>query len=904
MVLRKRIFAGLSTGLLPLLSASLSHALVIQPVQVKSAIGEPFYAEIAISDLGASNLQDISVGLANPQELSGLGIKIGNAPNLNFSVQPRSSSQGVIIVSGTQPVNDPFLEFVLRVKSGSNIRLQRVSALLDPKDNKKTALALAPKTQVVTEGGFVNLATSNSATLPPDMQQASRATSKLDTTEQPLAVISNMPPSMDDTSSATLTYTPPANKANVPTTVPVVKEIEVSTEKKQQQRHVVKNNESLWKIAKQLEPQMNQSVDQIMKTIRDMNKDAFIAGNPNQLRRGATLILPERDQNTTLVNRALPAPLDHKKVVKSNLNETTTQTRRSGILPKAELTIIAPTANGIALGNSTKGRTTGSQPLSRELALKLGQERRKTVSMQHEVSELNAQLTLNDKKIAMLNAKLAEMEQQLKNRKQKQKTTKQASTQQKVVNAFAPVIAVAALALAGFSPNLAYAAEGEGGGFPIWIIPVVILVIAIIAKVMHDKSGANAKNKRNAKGKNKRPTSRPATTQRTDTPATTSQARPVSAPQVPVERKTPTPATDVLQDAQSYIDRERYTQAIGILKQAIDQSPQRIDLQIKMLEVYALQNDAVAFDKQHIVVTNFNQAEASAHADKLKQLLHVVPEKPSSHINLEDGLEFSPSFSKQDLVEPLDTSSEEFFPDALQDTTPKSTPSSATDDVDQSLAALEAEFGFGQEPTAFSPATAPAAPSKPAAQQANRIDFSLDDFKPETKATPEETSIDLEFDVSDSFTVEEIKAFDNEPQSLGFKQDVPPAAPPAAPVVETNLDGMTLEETNWAEGFDDLDFSLEETPASAAPVAAPVIEPSQPIAAETIAASNDPDDFLLKEFPFLVNIDVQQTNLELAESYINLGEARSARELLNEVVSLGTSQQKAQAQYLMQNLPS
>ena len=88
MVLRKRLFASLSTGLLPLfsfslvpasvLSSSLAHALIIQPVQVKSALGEPFYAEVALSDLGAVRVQDLSVGMATSQELAELGVKSGS----------------------------------------------------------------------------------------------------------------------------------------------------------------------------------------------------------------------------------------------------------------------------------------------------------------------------------------------------------------------------------------------------------------------------------------------------------------------------------------------------------------------------------------------------------------------------------------------------------------------------------------------------------------------------------------------------------------------------------------------------------------------------------------------------------------------------------------------------------
>ena len=882
MVLRKRLLASLTTGLLPLLTASVSHALIIQPVQVKSAIGEPFYAEIAISDLGASTLQDVSVGLATPQELSGLGIALARTPDLQFSVQQRSSSQGVIIVSGSQPVNDPFLEFVLKVKSGSNTRLQRVSAMLDPKAGKKNTLVAAPaKTQYASDDGFVQLAVADSSNLPPDLSPPVAGTATASTpladsppSEQPLVVLNSPLPDMQSSPVSSSPVNPTASDNKLPdTTVAVPREIEVSTDTKEQGRHVVRNNESLWKIANQLAPQMNQSVGQVMKTIRELNKDAFIDGNPNQLRRGASLVLPERDQNTTLVNRALPVPaaVDSKKPLQATATQSRKPIKRSGILPKAELTIIAPTANGVALGNSNKGRTTGTQPLSRELAQKVGDERRKTVSIQRDVSELDTQLSMNDKKIAMLNAKLAEMEQQLKMRNQKQKATKQTSGSQKALNAVAPVLAVAALALSGFSPNMAYAAEGaDGGGFPIWVIPVAIIAIAAVGyMLMRGKS----EDKKRAAAKNKRPAAR-AAAPAAQPPKATAQPRPVEQPTPkPVERQ-PAPVAaepDILQEVQSYIERERYTQALTLLKDAVGKTPQRIDLQVKILEIYALQNDIPAFESQHKIVNNFNQAEATAHADKLKQLLVIETPKPT--VENRDTIEFTPSKS-QDQVEPISAEEEHtFFAEDLQSQKPE-TPVAPVDQSLEALEALEAEFGFLDS----TPATEPVAKD-------NSMDFSLD-TTPAAKKT-EEPSLDLDFDLSDSFTLQEVK-----PAVL--KADTPAKAEEA----ELNLDNLTVQDTNWAEGLDDLEFNVGAAPA--APVE-PVVE----VAEETVTFdSNDPEDFLLKEFPFLVNMDVQQTNLELAESYINLGETRSARELLSEVVSLGTSQQKAQAQHLLQSLTS
>lgn len=915
MVLRRRLIASLSTGLIPLLSASFSHALVIQPVQVKSALGEPFYAEIVLSDLGSVSLSDITVSMANPKELADLGVKAGSYQgSLNFSIQSQSNGRGVIVVRSQQAINEPFMDFVLRIKNGQNTRLKQVKALIDPPLNNKKIVDLQQQPQTVNTNNL-QLASSSTPTFEATKNNYS-SNPVGNTAERQLSVINTPPPDMKtkaQTMATVKSSAPSRNTNSAPT------EIEISTTPKNKTvKHTVQNNESLWKIAKQLEPELKQPIGQIMQRIRDMNQDAFIAGDPNQLRRGATLVLPEQAKKTTLV-AASQATKPSKPL--SNKPETTTRAplNRSGRLPKAELTLVAPTVQGSARGNSDKGQNVSFQPLPREIVLKVGQERRKTVLMQHEVTELDAQLALNDKKIAMLNAKLAELEQQLKTRNQAkkqpaQKQPMQAVPPKKAANAILPIVAFASIALFGLSPNMAHAAEGDGG-FPIWIIPVALLVIAIIVKVIQGKS---ADKKPAARGKAKRPVRRPAATARKEQPA----ARPVtpaaqqSAP-VPVARPAAQPETDVLQEVQGYIERDRFTQAVGLLKEAVAKQPERVDLQVKLLEVFALQNDIDGFENQFNVVSSFNQPDTSAHAEKMRTLLQ--PKANDDFGSLEDlSLDFTPSAPKpkSNVVEfDTDVDANVKGTDSTTTAMPYEVESPASSvSVDQSLAELEAEFGFTQEPTSTSPATSQPLGSGVDSKFDTTFDISLDDLETSTEAqpqsnqvdfspatvviptaAPEDQPVDLEFDLSDSFTLEEVEAPKLAPTTFEFDLDEPkPVAEPAKASI--NLDELTVEDTNWATGFDDQDFNIgadsttsTTTPASITPAA---------------DSGTNAADFLSKEFPFLVNLDVQQTNLELAESYINLGERASARELLGEVVSQGNPQQQAQAQLLMQKLVS
>lgn len=887
MVLRKRIFTSLSTGLLPLLSASFSHALVIQPVQVKSALGEPFYAEIVLSDLGNLQLKDISIGLANAQELSDLGVKVGSYQGtLDFNIQSQSADRGVIVVRSKQAINEPFIDFVLRIKNDQNTRLKRINAMIDPPVNRKKTIDLQPQIQT-SASTAINLASSTTPTV--KLNQNPPAQTSTYSSERQLAVLNAAPPDMNNQSqNANLSKLslPKPSRSTAPA------EIEVATvPQNKAAKHVVQNNESLWKIAKQLEPELKQPVGQIMQRIRDMNEGAFIAGDPNQLRRGATLILPENSKKSTLV-AAPQAAATKKPITTAPTSKTTAPIVRSGRLPKAELTLVAPTASGSAQGNSNTGQNVSSQPLPREIVLKIGQERRKTVLMQHEVTELDAQLALNDKKIAMLNAKLAQLEQQLKMRNEikrqpAQKKPMQAVPPKKAANAILPIVAFASMALFGFSPNMAHAADGDGS-FPIWIIPIVLVVIFAIFKVIKSKSA----DKPAARGKAKRPVRRPAAT----TPARKEQpaARPVATPAapVPVARPAAQPEIDVLQEVQSYIERDRFTQAVGLLKDAATKQPERVDIQVKLLEVFALQNDIDGFENQFNIVSSFNQPEISAHAEKMRALLQPKAEDFKAADDL--SLDFTPSappaksneveFETEDLDIPLDL----VLPGAA---------------ADQSLAELEAEFGFTQD--LASPAVTPTKSDNNSVnnQPDTSFDLSLDDLDTlqapvATPNAPADQPVDLEFDVSDAFNLAEVEAPAKTPSSFDFDLSEPAAAPTpvAAPVQpQVNLDQISVEDTNWADGFDDQDFNIGTNAAAPSAAAANVVPAEN---------SGSATDFLSNEFPFLVNLDVQQTNLELAESYINLGERASARELLDEVISQGNQQQQAQAQYLMQKLVS
>ena len=103
---------------------------------------------------------------------------------------------------------------------------------------------------------------------------------------------------------------------------------------------------------------------------------------------------------------------------------------------------------------------------------------------------------------------------------------------------------------------------------------------------------------------------------------------------------------------------------------------------------------------------------------------------------------------------------------------------------------------------------------------------------------------------------------------------------------------------------DDFDFgSLSDAPTATTPVdLASEIESnvdSEVIADTEIESAEDFSSRFAADFDFVKTLDSNQVTLDLAGQYVQLGEYDSAKRLLNEVISQGTSEQQSQAQALL-----
>lgn len=146
-----------------------------------------------------------------------------------------------------------------------------------------------------------------------------------------------------------------------------------------------------------------------MRDIQAQNRHAFIQGDVNRLRQGSSLNLTP---NATKAS--------HLKLKSSEAHLAKPSSGRAKYrLQQAEMSIVAENSPNSAHGSAKK--STQQSQNNTELAVKVMTTRKKTVTLQRNVTKLNQTLSLKDQRIQLLNARLAELQQQLQAQQQTHK---------------------------------------------------------------------------------------------------------------------------------------------------------------------------------------------------------------------------------------------------------------------------------------------------------------------------------------------------------------------------------------------------------------------------------------------------------------------------------------------------
>ncbi|MEE4750434.1 FimV/HubP family polar landmark protein [Pseudomonas alliivorans] len=935
------------------LSSGMAQALGLGELSVKSTLNQPLVAEIELTDAQGVNASQVVPSLATTADFAQAGItRQAFLNDLSFTPVINASGKSVLRITSSKPVREPYVKFLVQVLWPNGRLLREYSLLLDPPKFSPEAAAaaaaaaapepVAPAAPAAQTGAPAQLpAVAPSAEATPAQQPA-----------QPAATPgSPLPP-------------PAADK---------------------QSQYVTANNDTLWEIAAKV--RTGGTVQQTMLAIQALNPDAFMGGNINRLKKGQVLRLPTPQQTTALpqpqavaeVSRQYSAWREGRRLPAGPRQVDATRRDRAGAAPSKvdtpdNLSLVSasgkPAANGAA----------GDSDLSNKLAVAqeaLDTSRRDNAELKSRMNDLQSQLDKLQRLIELKNGQLAKM-QAAGAAVPPAAATADASTPANaavpasLVDANgAPVKPAGEIAPEDALPAGAAQVATPAADQPLAVEPVaapeeedtlqkildnpillgliggaVLLILALILLFMARRRAARAeaeKHRRMARALAEESqfvsdmdmNAPPASFDGLDvTPPNVRMGAGPAAVAATASRERP---ADPLVQAEIHIAYGRMNQAVELLEESVKNEPERDDIRLKLMEIYAEQgnNKAYAAHERKLVASGKREAEGEQLKDSYSTQTPAAPVAAEPASVVAPVAVAAGAATAAALAAELDAKYvEELLADDSVEPEPEPEPEPSPE----------------PEPPVVSEAESAAVEEPPVVSEGfdHDFDLSLDEFdepsveelptvtdpddllldEPVVSAVPDDDELSFEsimreqeaaraaatpddladFDLD---LTEEDPALKNEDDFLlGLGDDpvepVVDAAPLATPPVSDDLElpedfdlslADEIESDQASQAFaseiDDVNAELDRLSQN---LEHPPLDEPRFTAEDAMALDDEPD------FDFMAGTDEAATKLDLARAYIDMGDADGARDILDEVVNEGDDGQKSEARDMLSRL--
>lgn len=387
----------LATAVAAAFMPGMAGALELGDISSRAALGQTLSANIDLRGVADLSSEEVAVSLASADDFERLGVDRNVvASGLKFTPDVGKNGRGVIHVSSSKPIREPYVNFVLQVVWPQGRLVREFTLLLDP----PTYLA--------------------SPVTPPAIA--------------PVAAV------------------------RAPQVQPLAPSVAPSVANSPADSYRIQRNDALWDIASRNRPSSSVSVMQTMVAIQRMNPDAFVDGNVNRLKAGQVLRLPSEQQIREQSHAQAVAHVETQNSEwKAKRNpQLAQQGRQLDATHKAEAGSApakAEESDNLRLISGQPGKDKGKVEAEQlavaqeglDSAHREGDELRSRISdLESQTQKLNKLIELKDSQIAGLIARLAEQD----------RARTQAAPQ-----AGNPQAAAGAVAQAG-APLTAQAAEG------------------------------------------------------------------------------------------------------------------------------------------------------------------------------------------------------------------------------------------------------------------------------------------------------------------------------------------------------------------------------------------------------------------------------------------------------------
>lgn len=899
------------------LTSEMVYALGVGEVTLKSALNQPLVAEIELLDAKTLAPGEVVPGLASAEDFNRAGIdRPYFLTDLTFTPVLRPDGKNIIRVSSTKPVREPYLNFLVEVLWPSGRLLREYTLLLDPPlYSPETTAAVAPQ-----------LPTAAPVARPTG---APRATSQA-------------APARSSTAAS-----PAGNE------------------------YKVASNDTLWEIAERT--RQGGTVHQAMLAIQDLNPDAFIGGNINRMKNGQVLRLPSAEQiasrsQTEAIEQVAQQNASWRQGRAQPVSERQLDARQrsaAGAAPSRSetgdsLRLVAPET-----GKSTAGSDTGTAADAKALRDRLAtaeesldSSRRENLDLNDRLKDLEGQLEKLQRLMQLKDDQLAKLQAQLG----AEPVGETAAPEEAVVAsgsaeaeapgadiATEPEAAEPETAVTPVAQEAESAAKPAPAAAPAPVTPAAppaepvadsylqqLMANPLLLAALGGSAlllllvALMAVSRRNAMKEAELQESLLADSEPdnlyVEKPALAVADLEVTDNQVVAPASDDAldsiagMANDPIAEADIYIAYGRFNQAADLLQNALNDEPQRTDLRLKLMEVYAELGDRDGFARQEAELRDIGGSSASI--DQLKSRYPAM------------------GFGAVAGVAAAGTAASDFDSFNLDDfESDQPAPAAALDPDD----AFDLSLDDLQLDDDFSATAAPVA--EPAKQQPDALDeLNFDDLNLETEAdTQPADDFSFELDelsspVADASLADELESF-----SLELDEELPaatesefsldevltePAAGVEQPADSFDFDLPELETEQSASMPDEFDLSLDdelsenaqpetfaaeldEIEAELGDISRDLEEPldvpqvgDEPAPTNLAAApiGESSDDMGDDDFDFFAETDETTTKLDLARAYIDMGDAEGARDILDEVMVEGSDTQQQEAREMLAKL--
>ncbi|WP_443735581.1 type IV pilus assembly protein FimV [Xanthomonas nasturtii] len=414
-------------ALLLMACSGAAMALGLGDIRVLSKPGQPLVAEIPVISNEPGELDKARVALASATTFARVGLERprGLVSNLQFQFAQDARGRAVIRVTSSQVVDQPAINFLIEVEWGQGRLVREYSALVD---TPNTAAAIAEPAIEAPRAGASNAIAREPAVAP----RADRAAQ-----DNPRAE-----PATRATATASAASATPAGDA-----LPAVR-----------------SGQTLSEIAAVVARSSGHSLDQTMLALLRTNPDAFINGNINRLKQGAVLRTPQED-TLAQVGAAEAAVMVREQATQwRQARSAVPQPAEAGATAAATPSPAAPAAAAgagarleiapaVASQTNTAGATSGTSA-----------EGEGEMAANQQLQQAKEDIATRDAELQDLRTRVADLE------KLKQ--------QQQALIAMKDTDLAAAQKRLSETP----AAAQQGGGFPLWLIGgLVLIVVAVVA---------------------------------------------------------------------------------------------------------------------------------------------------------------------------------------------------------------------------------------------------------------------------------------------------------------------------------------------------------------------------------------------------------------------------------------